>query len=167
SQYGSAVAQRPDPRGASFAYQVAERNLDEQLARIEALDAKAGILIAADGVLSGLLFSRSSVLFTMPRLVAAVAVTLVGASLFMALVAFANRRYEQGLQIRAVLGLMAFGEEWLKWRFLGNLELALEHNDIKLRWKVRWVSSALFALMAGVGILVGYFAYDMLTQAGS
>jgi hypothetical protein len=37
------MAQRPVPRGASFAYAIAEQSLDEQLGRIEALDAKAGI----------------------------------------------------------------------------------------------------------------------------
>jgi hypothetical protein len=62
------MAQRPVPRGASFAYAVAEQSLDEQLGRIEALDAKAGIVIATNGVLAALLFGRSSLLLGMPEL---------------------------------------------------------------------------------------------------
>lgn len=42
------------PEGASFAYAVAIAALDEQLRRIEALDTKAGILMAVDGVIAGL-----------------------------------------------------------------------------------------------------------------
>ena len=54
------------PQGASFAFDNAARSLDEQLGRIESLDAKAGVLLAADGVLAGLLFATDSVLFQAP-----------------------------------------------------------------------------------------------------
>jgi hypothetical protein len=159
------LAQRHVPRGASFAYRVAERNLDEQLGRIEALDSKAGILMATDGVLAGLLFGHSSLLVSMPKPVGAVTALLVGSSLLLALLAFVNRRYRTALRAESVMRLMAFDEDWLRWRFLGSLQVALEENDAKLRWKTLWLSSALFALIASITLLVGYFVYAVLTAS--
>lgn len=156
------MAERHLPRGASFAYSVAERNLDEQLARIEALDGKAGILMATDGVLAGLLFARSSLLFEMPRSLAAVTVTLVGASLLLALTAFATRQYRTAPQADPVIRMMSAGEDWLRWRFLGNLQESLDRNNSKLTAKARWLSAALFSLMGAIALLVGYFLFSVL-----
>ena len=61
------MVDQPTPQGASFAFDNAAKALDEQLGRIESLDAKAGILLAADGVLAGLLFATGSVLVQAPR----------------------------------------------------------------------------------------------------
>jgi hypothetical protein len=157
------MAQRPPPRGAPFAYAVAERSLQEQLSRIEALDAKAGIVIATNGVLAGLLFSRSSLLLTMPELLAGAIVLLVGISLLLALVAFATRKYLTAPEAQAVRQLMGAGEDWLRWRFLGNLEEALRENSRRLTRKARWLSSALFSLMLAVVGLVVYFAPSLFS----
>ncbi len=43
-----------------FAFENAAKALHEQLGRLESLDAKAGVLLAADGVLAGLLFATDS-----------------------------------------------------------------------------------------------------------
>lgn len=48
------------PQGAEFAFDSAIRSLDDQLSRIDALDAKAGILLVADGILAGLIFGRDA-----------------------------------------------------------------------------------------------------------
>jgi hypothetical protein len=57
---------QPPPKEADFAFDNASKALGEQLQRIEALDAKAGILLAADGVVVGLLFAADSVLLDAP-----------------------------------------------------------------------------------------------------
>lgn len=75
------------PAGASFAYDTAVAALAEQLRRFGVLDSKAGILIAADGVLAGLLFGRSSLIPAAPRSLAATVVGLVVLSLLLGLVA--------------------------------------------------------------------------------
>lgn len=152
------MVQRHVPRGASFAYSVAQRGLDEQLGRIEALDAKAGIVIATNGVLAGLLFGRSSLLLAMPEFLAGLISLLVGTSLLLALIAFATRKYLIAPQAEAVRELMGWGEDWLRWRFLGNLEEALRENNRRLARKTRWLSLALFSLMLAVIGLIGYFA---------
>ena len=61
------MVNQPPPHGASFAFDNAAKALDEQMGRIESLDAKAGVLLAADGVLAGLLFATDSVLIQAPR----------------------------------------------------------------------------------------------------
>jgi len=97
----------PIPHGAGFAYDVATAALDEQLRRIEALDSKAGILIAADGVLAGLLFGRSSLITTAPRWLGALVVGLVVLSLLLGLMSFANRRYRRTPRPQAAIRFMA------------------------------------------------------------
>jgi hypothetical protein len=146
----------PVPEGSSFAYEVAIAALDDQLRRIEALDSKAGILIAADGVLIGLLFSEPSRLVEAPRALS-VAVGLVVISLLLALISFANRRYRVAPHPTGVIRLMAASEGWLRWRFLGNLERARIENDAKLRWKARFVTAALTGLFGAVALLGTYF----------
>lgn len=47
------MVNQPPPQGASFAFDNAAKALDEQMGRIESLDAKAGVLLAADGYLLG------------------------------------------------------------------------------------------------------------------
>ena len=81
------------PEGAGFAYDVGIRAIDEQLRRIEALDSKAGILIAADGVLVGLLLGGRSLLGRIPALASGLGLALVLASLLLALLSFAGRQY--------------------------------------------------------------------------
>jgi len=56
------------PRGINFTYTQAEKALDDQLRWIDQLDGKAGVLLAAGGVISGLILSNDSVLFASPAL---------------------------------------------------------------------------------------------------
>src|SRR5437588_6830556 len=71
--------------------------------------------------LAGLLFSRGAVLTTAPRPVSIPAVGGVVSSLLLALLAFANRRYEAAPTPEAAVRLIAAPEDWLRWRFLGNI----------------------------------------------
>src|SRR5918996_4632552 len=91
------------PPGASFAFEMGIRTLDDQLRRVDSFDTKAGILIAADGVLAGLLFSARPSLVGSPRVLAISVAFLVTMSLLLALIAFANRRYRTAPQPTAVV----------------------------------------------------------------
>lgn len=96
------------PAGASFAFDVGLRTLDEQLRRIDALDTKAGVILAGGGVLAGFLFTRGSVLMRAPL---ALGVSVAGAliaCLIAALVAFGVRRYSFVPSVRAVVRMMSF-----------------------------------------------------------
>lgn len=138
------------------------RSIDEQLRRIESLDTKAGVLIAADGVLAGLLFSRGSLLLAAPAWLNTVAAAALLASLVLALAAFANRRYDTAPTAHAVIRLMSAPEGWLRWRFLGNILDAIRLNGRKLTWKARFLTAALFFLIASVTLLGGYFMYALI-----
>ena len=126
-------------------------------------DSKAGILIAADGILVALLFGRSSLILAAPRILATAVVVLVGLSLVLGLTAFANRRYRTAPHPAAVLRLMAAPEPWLKWRFLGNLQEALRENEGKLNWKARLLSTGLLTLIVAVILLGAYFTQAIIS----
>jgi hypothetical protein len=67
----------PVPPGASFAFDAGIRTLDEQLHRIDALDTKAGVLLAAAGVLSGFLLADRSSLAQAPKAVGMTAIVVL------------------------------------------------------------------------------------------
>jgi hypothetical protein len=160
------ATQIPLPEGSGFAYEVGIRSLDEQLRRIEALDSKAGILIAADGLLVGLLLSGDSMLAAVPNLVAGSGLGGVLASLLLALIAFANREYQVAPALPAVIGMMAAPEDWLRWRFVGNLREAVGRNRQRLLWKSRFLTAALVLLFAAVTLLGGYAMGDIASWPG-
>ena len=151
------------PAGASFAYSVALRTLDEQLRNIEALDTKAGVLIAADGLILALLAGQERSLAGVP---AAVLVAIIGAvtsSLIAALLSFTTRRYETAPNPVAAIHLMTAEPAWLEWRFLGSMQDAIRANRRKLRTKTRFLSAALTALIAGAMVLGGYSLTSTIT----
>jgi hypothetical protein len=152
------VAQRwQHPEGAPFAYDVAIRRLDDQLERISALDTKAGVLMAVDGVLIGLLLGADSLLLKAPLLVATGVIGLVVLSILLALFSFLNQRYQTAPEPAAAIRFMMAAQDWLKWRFLGNLESALETNDRKLRRKAWLLTAGTVILIAAVVLLGAYF----------
>ncbi len=59
---------------------------------------------------------------------------------------------------------MAADEGWLRWRFLGNLTKALDTNRTKLKWKAAFLTSALAGLIVTVGLVGGYFVYQLTTR---
>ncbi|MBA3430856.1 MAG: hypothetical protein H0U16_05185 [Actinobacteria bacterium] len=81
------------PPGAAYAYEVAQRSLDDQLRRIEAQDGKAGVLIAGAGIFAGFLFSGDSFLAEGPQWLLALAAGLISLAVICALVAFLNQHY--------------------------------------------------------------------------
>ncbi len=152
------------PPGTSFAYAVGIRTLDEQLRRIDALDSKAGTLLAADGLLAGILFATSSSVRSAPRWTVVGLVLTLFASLLLALLAFANRRYEDAPNPSHVVRFALRDEAWLQWRFMGNVLGAIDVNGRKLRRKARLLASSLVSLIAAVGLLGGYLLHASVTH---
>ena len=155
------AARHEVPPGASFAFDIGRASLDEQLRRIDALDTKAGVLIAADGILAGLVLGSPTFVGRASRPVAVGWMATLILSLLFGLAAIATRRYEFAPTAEAVIRFIRHDEDWLKWRFLGNLARALEVNGRKLAWKTRALSAALASLIAAVGLSGGYFLYAL------
>jgi hypothetical protein len=161
------MVNQPPPQGASFAFDNAAKALDEQMGRIESLDAKAGVLLAADGVLAGLLFATDSVLTQAPRALGVSVTISLLFSILLALLAFSTRKYETAPTPEAVISLMEQGgDAWLKWRFLGNVVVALTINRGKLERKARLLSSAIGFLFIVVLLLGGYLTYLLTARVG-
>ena len=158
------MSTRGVPQGAVFAFDTATGALDEQLRRIDALDSKAGILLAADGIIASLIFSRSSLPVDAPTFVSLAAGIAVLSSLIAALVAFANRNYQVAPAPEAVTALASAPADWIRWRFMGNMLDALDINRVKLGQKAKWLTFGQLTLLAGVGLLGGYFVYSSLEK---
>jgi hypothetical protein len=142
---------------------VAAAALDEQLRRIDSLDTKAGIVIAADSVLSGLVFGRGTALSGAPRPLATAVVVAVLLSLLCALGAFMVRRYETAPSPRSIGLRVGASGDWLKWRFLPNLLQALDRNNRRLTSKSTLLTIAQGLLFVAVGVVGGYFTYVVIT----
>jgi len=88
-------------------------------------------------------------------------------SILLALLAFSTRKYETAPAPAAVIGLMEQGgDAWLKWRFLGNMVVALTINRSKLERKARLLSSAIGSLLIVVLLLGGYLIYLLTARVG-
>ena len=152
------------PPGASFAFDIGEQALSEQLRRADALDTKAGVLVAANGlVLFGLLLSSNSFVVGSPIGVQFSIVVLTIASLLSALAAFSTRRYDLAPRPESVIRLMARDEAWLRWRFLGNVESAVAQNRRKLVRKSMLLTLSLASLFLTVTTMGLYFVVRTLT----
>ena len=152
------------PAGAAFAYTTSLRSLDEQLRRIEALDSKAGILLAADGVLAGFLFTRGSVLLEAPGWIGILAAIAILVSMTLALLAFATRNYIAAPRAQAVARRAAASERWLEWRFLPNVLRAIDANALNLATKARFVGLSVLSLLVGVLTTGAYLGYAIMTD---
>ena len=145
------------PAGAGLAFETGLRALDEQLRRIESLDSKAGITIAADGVLAGLLLNRASLLSIAPRPLSVLVAVALFSSLTTAILSFMTRRYEFAPSAPVTVRLMIAEEDWIKWRVLTNVLDAVRNNALKLERKAHLLTAALWSLLAAITVVGGYF----------
>lgn len=159
------MATKRVPQSAEFAFDSAIRSLNEQLSRIDALDAKAGILLAADGILAGLIFGRDAYVGRAPWWVALAAGAGVLASLACALRAAANRNYKLAPDPGRLAQLAQAPPDWIRWRLIGNVLDAADKNRAKLRQKSRWLTAGQVLLLVTLVPLGAYFAYSLLKEA--
>jgi hypothetical protein len=153
------------PLSASFAFDVAVHALTEQLGRIDSLDSKAGILLAADGVLAGLIFAREGPLVEAPLGLALVVGASVLVSLASTLISFANRGYIATPRPKTVAHLAAAPEDWIKWRLVGNVLRAVETDRARLRNKATWLTLGQAALLVTLLSLGSYFLQEFVRRA--
>ena len=152
------------PRSAALAFGVARDALDEQLQRIDSLDSKAGILLAADGILAGLIFGHETFARSAPAGVAIASGFFLLVSLAAAVIAFANRDYEVAPKPDEVIALARASEDWIRWHVLGNVLDAVAANGKTLAWKARLLATGQLALLVSLVPLGGYFIYDSIRK---
>jgi hypothetical protein len=101
------------PKSAGFAFETATVSLREQIQRVDALDTKAGILLAANGITASLVFSRTSLPSDTPPAVILVSGFAVLISLTSTLISFVNRNY-------ALAPTPKWSQNWLMLRRTGS-----------------------------------------------
>lgn len=148
---------RTTPRAAGFAFDTAIRSIDDQLRRIESLDSKAGILLGAGGILTGLLFTKGSILDDAPTFVGVPIAVALTISISLALGAFWNRKYRSGVSPQAVTRLAGADPQWVKWRLQGNLLESWRWNDARLTLKARLITWSLISLLGAAVTTGSYF----------
>jgi hypothetical protein len=154
------------PQSTSFAWNVAARALEEQLRRVEALDAKAATLMAADLILAGFIIAGSDRSDHTPPLVLAAAGLGLVLSLSTAVGAFAVRRCEMAPTPSVVADLAEAPEDWIRWRLMGNMLGAIETNRNKLARKTRWLSLSQGILLVAITPFGAYFVWQQFVGVG-
>ena len=131
------------------------------MVRVDGLDSKAGVIVAADGVLAGFLLSGNSQLADAPDWLATVLVISVFLSITTALLAFATRRFKNAPSFDATMRLMTGGADWLKWRFLRNIQDSIHENHKNIEQKARFIALAIGFLLAAVALLGSYSIWNI------
>lgn len=147
------------PPGSGFAYDLGERILASQSAQVDAIDTKAAVILAVDGVIAG--FLLRSPFHDAPRTAAFVASSSLIISLISALLAFWTASYSTGPEFAVVADRVQGTEAWIKWRFLPNLAEAIQANEVKLKRKNLLLMTALSALFVLVVYVGGYLLYAL------
>jgi len=153
----------PPPQATGFVYDQARRALEEQMRWIDALDTKAGVLLAAGGLIAGLLIAADSPLEDAPVwVVMATSLLLLGA-LVLALLAFATRRYETAPNPEALVSSMADSrDDQLKWMVLPDILEALEINEAKVSEKAAYLFYGGASLLLGIIVFGGYYVFELV-----
>lgn len=144
----------PVPATASFAFDTAVSTLTRQDALVDSLDAKIGVLLAAEGVLAGFIFGAtrnvaSPILFC--------GLFSLVASSALAIVSFWPRAFATVPDARALASIAAgnigMSEPELKWMFIRNAVEGIEENREVLHAKVKWLKASTVFLLVTVGSL--------------
>lgn len=125
------------PRGAEFAFGAAAATLTSQAALVDALDAKVGILLAAEGVLAGFIFGSSRDVSSVILILSLV--SLLTSAAF-AIASFWPRRFASVPDARTLGAIVAgnpgLSEPELKWMFIRNAVEGIEDNRFVLHGKL-------------------------------
>jgi hypothetical protein len=134
------------PAGIAFAYDTATQRLSDQLAQIDGIDTKIGVVAAAIGVAIGLLFSGTPELW-----IKVVLGVLLGGSFVSAALAFYGGRvqYLNAPDPNSVTLFNTLAEEVIKTLFIANVIAAFNLNQERLDDKVRFFKIALVLLAVG------------------
>lgn len=157
------MVSRDIPQSASFAFDVSSSALSEQLARIDSIDSKAGVLLAADGILAGLIFGGDSIVATAPPWLAILAGVGILLSFTASLGAFAARDYRLAPRPEEVAQLSGATEAWIRWNLIGNVLEAVETNRGTLRRKARYLAAGQLLLLVTLVPVGAYSVYASIT----
>lgn len=153
------------PQGITYAHDVALKTYDDQMSWIDALDTKAGILMAADGVIISFIAARGSTLMEAATVIGVATALFLFLSFVFALLGFSTRRYEVAPDLDPLLVQMQHqDDDGLKWIALEGLSNAVAVNESKVDSKAWHVFLSALSLLAGVLALAGHFIYLLMSS---
>jgi hypothetical protein len=148
----------PPTPGGDFAFDTAVRAFTDQMRWIDALDTKAGVLMAADAVLAGLVLTRGSLLLDAPAWVGVLVALLLFVSFVLALLSFSTRRFGIAPDVSALASEAATtAPSSLRWTALSDIVDALEMNEPKVGHKADLLFASGIGLMLAIASFGGYF----------
>jgi hypothetical protein len=154
----------PAPPGGDFVFEAAVRAFDDQMRWIDALDTKAGVLMAADAVLAGLVLTRGSTLLEAPPWVGVLVATLLFLSFVLALLSFGTRRFGIAPDIPGLADeALSSAPSSLRWEALSEILDALRMNEPKIGQKANLLFLSGIALMLAMASFGGYFISQLVT----
>lgn len=152
----------PTPPATDFAFDTAMRGLADQMRWIDALDTKAGVLMAADAVLAGVVLTRGSILLRAPVWLGVAVAVLLLSSLLLALLSFATRRFDLAPDIPVLVSAATVeSERSLRWAALPAVQEALAMNEPKIAQKANLLFYSGCTLMLAALFFGGYFIFDI------
>lgn len=151
------------PRGITYTHDAASKAYDDQMQWIDALDTKAGMLMAADGVIVSLVMTTESVLTRAPTIVGVTTAACLFLSLVLALLAFSTRRYEVAPDVdRLVQQMQHLDDSALRWIALEGLVNALEVNESKVDKKAGYLFLSAIGLLGAILVFAAFFIYFLI-----
>ena len=155
----------PAPPGIAFVFDTAIRSLGDQMRWIDSLDTKAGVLMAAEAVIAGLVLSRGSILLETPAWVGVAVALLLLTSLLLALLSFSTRRFQLAPNLQALVAAANTGSaESLRWGVLPAVLEALEINEPKVAQKADLLFYSGCSLMLATATFGASFILQLLTS---
>jgi hypothetical protein len=153
----------PPPTGSDFVFDAAVRAFDDQMRWIDALDTKAGVVMAADAVLAGLVLMRGSMLLEAPLWVGVLVAALLFLSFVLALCSFATRRFGIAPDLSALAEQATTDTpSSLRASALSEILDALEMNEPKIGQKANLLFLSGVALMLAIASFAGYFIVHLV-----
>jgi hypothetical protein len=140
------------PTAIDLVYDVARTKLTEQLASIEQLDNKAGVLVAALVAATGVFLATGHLLIWARVTFASVLLLSIAIALF----AFVVRRYEDAPDPESFVGYAMLEPQEAKTLTLLDVLRAWRINERKVVLKGRLINSSL--IVAGLGVVIALIA---------
>jgi hypothetical protein len=151
------------PPGGDFIFDAAVRAFSDQMRWIDALDTKAGVVMAADAVLAGLVLTRGSMLLDAPVWVGVSVALLLFVSFVLGLLSFSTRRFGIAPDVSALASEAATAApSSLRSTALSDILDALEMNEPKIAAKANLLYLAGLSLMLAIGTFGGLFMVELV-----
>ena len=159
------MAQAAVPAGTRLVWEQAEKRLDAQMRQADALDTKAGALVALHALTAGLVATTAERFQGASRWILVVVITGLLVSGGLAIVGFLIQRYDRRPAPQTMWTFGEWQEEQILLRLISTRFDALNTNQALLTKKAKFILRSL-TLLSVVALVVATTAIIGLARAG-